>query len=147
MELLLDDYEYSLNFSLSEYSMKESKKKWNILKTNCENGNNESFVNEMISTCKSLTFTNSLEGGIEYITKKACRFRYSLTNDYDDNNIILRYFTNSISDKWTYTELDNLISLFEKVANKYIGGVYVTGSIVMIKKDRILDDQDTDSDF
>ena len=149
MELFLDDYEYSLRFSLTPYSTMESKKKWNELKTNCENGNNESIANEWISLCnseinKSLSFLNSMDGGIEDDKKKDCRFRYSFATEYEDNDIVIRHFKNSISSKWTYTQLDDLVQAFERMVNNHIGGIYVSGCIVMVKTNKIYYDSDSD---
>jgi len=151
MELLLDDYEYSLQFSLTSYSTVESKRKWRVLKEKCENGNNEDITQNWLSCCnlelnKSLLFINSLEGGIKSSENKACRYRYSFSNEYNDNKIVLRYFTNSLTDKWNYDVIDDLIYAFEKMANKHVGGVYVLGSIGMIKKIQLQNSDDSDSD-
>jgi len=152
MELLLDDYDYSIRFSLIPYSINESKTKWKELKNKCENGNNESIANEWVSLCNSelkdsFTFINSLEGGIRHNTNKTCHFRYSFSDEYDDNYIVMRYFNNSESGKWKYEELDNLINAFEKMANGVVGGVYVSGSIVMSKKENYDYDTESDNDY
>ena len=137
-----DQEAFSLRFSLSDYSPLDAKEKWKELKEKCENGNNESISNEWISLCdpvinKSLSFINSLTGGIRNIGKKSCHFRYSFqdNNEICDDNIVIRYFTNIPTCKWTYDELDDLIFAFEKMANARIGGDYVTGSIIIVKKD------------
>ena len=151
MELLLDTYEYSLQFSLTSYSTVEAKRRWKVLKENCENGNNEDITQNWISCCKlelnkSLLFINSLEGGIKSSGNKACRYRYSFEDEYNDNSIVLRYFTNSSTDTWTYDDIDDLIYAFENMANKNVGGVYVSGSIGMIKKIQLQNIDDSDSD-
>ena len=76
------------------------------------------------------------------MTQKTCHFRYSFSIE-NDNDIVIRYFKNSESGKWKYEELDNLIYAFEKMANDVVGGVYVSGSIVMTKKE----DYDYESDY
>jgi len=132
---------FTLRFSLSEYSPLDAKEKWSELKEKCENGNNESITNEWISFCdpninKSLSFINSLTGGIRKIGKKSCHYRYSFQeiDEVRDDDIVIRYFTNIPTCKWTYTELDDLIFAFEKMANARIGGDYVSGSIIIVMK-------------
>ena len=138
---LLNESEYPvpflLKFSLSENSILSVKQRWRQLKERCENGNNEKISNIWISFCnpeinKSLSFINSLTGGLRNIDKKSCHYRYSFHDgNCDDNDIIIRYFTNIETCKWTYDELDDLIFAFEKMANQFVGGESVTGTIVV----------------
>jgi len=135
----------TLRFKIYSNAPKECLQKWKELKDICEyNNNNENkkIVKDWLSFCnnekiKEMPYLNRCEGGIggdNNIKHKQMRFRqYIYLNK--DNDIIFDQIYNTIDEKWTFEEFDDLILGFIKYANNYIKGNYVDGVIELINKE------------
>ena len=77
------------------------------------------------------------------MNNKQIRFRIYYSDN--DNDIILNKIESTDNEKWTYDELDDLLSAFIKTANSNIKANYVNGRIRMFNR-RMLDDNYLESD-
>lgn len=139
---LLNTYIYELRFYIDDDAPKDYMKRWHEFKLSCENGENEHIVKQIRGHCKlgsnkKLPYLDRVEGGMggnNNLTNKQIRFRCHLKPRYIDKNIILDEIISSETEKWTYSELDDLIYGFIKTANCFIKGEYINGCIEMINK-------------
>ena len=125
---------------------------WKEFKTKCEDGNrNEHIVEQLKDYCKLnanriLPYLDKEEGGLggnDNLNNKQIRFRIYYSDN--DNDIILNKIESTDNEKWTYDELDDLLSAFIKTANSNIKANYVNGRIRMFNR-RMLDDNYLESD-
>jgi hypothetical protein len=143
---IFDTHRYKLRFSIVKYASEESHIKWQEFKNICESGNNKRIVEEVKDNCvleqnKILPYLDRVEGGFggnNNITNKQIRFRAGFYSDYQlykDNDIILNQIFSTETEKWTYEELDDLVSAFIKVVEDYIEEKeYIRGCIEMTNR-------------
>ena len=134
-------------------------KKWKEFKSKCESGNNRHIVEQIKNYCKlqqnkNLPYLDRVEGGMggnNNTSDKQIRFRdYTIwCNDprYIDNDIIFDRIENTKIEKWTYSELDDIICAFIKTANYYVKAECINGCIEMINENAYSDKYlDSDSE-
>jgi hypothetical protein len=162
MNLLSENHIYKLRFRIDKDSPQEYINRWIFFKNKCESGHeeNEQIVDQIKMFCKleqnkKLSYLVCYEGGLFGLDKQI-RFRRKCAaecikrNNIDDDIIMGEIYdmgadtetntkteTNTRPDKWTYEELDDLISAFIKVAEYYVNAKYcIKGCIEMTKQDR-----------
>jgi len=144
---ILKTHQHRLIFRIDKFAPKEYMKKWNELKVQIEsNENNKNIVDQIKNYCKleknkELPYLNRCEGGMggdNNTINKQIRFRhlYGCINPNDiDNYIILKEITSTDVEKWTYSELDDLIYAIIEVFNNYIEAEAVNGCIELVNHD------------
>lgn len=154
MNLLSETHTYKLRFHINKDSPQEYINRWIYFKNKCESGQeeNEQIVGLIKMFCKleqnkKLSYLVCYEGGMFGLDKQI-RFRRKCAadcikrNNIDDDIILGEIYdrgleTETNTDKWTYEELDDLISAFIKVAEYYVNAKYcIKGCIEMTKQDK-----------
>ncbi len=158
---ILESYTHNLRFKIDSDAPKKYITMWKKIKQECEDGNNECIVEEIKQKCKiesnkQLSYLKRCEGGLcgdSNINNKQIRFQCGiLLNALNIHNDILLNVVNSETEKWTYSELDDIICAFIKVLNNKMKTNCVNGYIELIKiniNDCIYDSNsevDSDSD-
>ena len=147
MNVSLDNHRIRLRFKLDNDAPNEYRKLWNQLKYNCERSQSdekEEIIQRWLSYCelesnKKLISLDRCEGGISTgqsnIGNKQIRFRkFSKIALYQDNDIVFDQVYNSDngSEKWSFDELDDLVTAFRKCANYYLSEECVRGWIEFV---------------
>lgn len=156
---LLDTYNHRLVFNLNGYVSSEKYiKKWNEFKIECESGDNQHIVEQIkeysnLEKIKNMPYLKRVEGGLggdNNRIHKQIRFRHIFEGQQfngrnipyykkDDMSIIFNEIVSTDIEKWNYSELDDLIYAFIKIANYYMGGDCVSGYIELINKNSFLE--------
>jgi hypothetical protein len=142
---LLNTHLHELRIFMDKNSPSEFMKRWDKFKTKCENGDNKQIVKKLKTYCKleinrELPYLERAEGGLggnDNLTNKQIRFRkhkISFGKPSDDNDIILHEIISTKNEKWTYDELDDLLSAFIKTANFFVKADCVNGYIAILNK-------------
>ena len=140
-----DTHSVQLIFKIDNDAPVKYLNKWNELKQNCESGNNEDIIYDIINNCnlesnKFLPYLERSEGGIggnNNLINKQIRFRngkYITPWDGKDEFIVFTQIYNTEHEKWSIEELDDIIGAFIKVANKYVNSECVRGFMKLYKK-------------
>ena len=148
-----DTHSVQLIFKIDSDAPIEYLNKWNKLKQNCECGKNKDIIYDIINNCKlesnkNLPYLKRSEGGIggnDNLINKQIRFRHGMFImpwDGEDEFIIFNEIYNTEDEKWSIDELDDIISAFIKVANKYVNAECVKG-FMKLYKNKV--DSDSDS--
>ena len=148
MSLNTESYIYKLRLSIDKDAPPDYMKCWLDFKNNCEFGENIHIVEYIKDLCslkvnKDLPYLERKEGGIggnDNRIHKQIRFRngrmLSKVTKYYDNDIVMDQIYNTETDKWTYEELDDLLSAFIKVSETYVKGKdCIRGCIEMTPQD------------
>ena len=156
---ILDTHNHKLRFNIDKDVPEKYMKRWKKFKSDCESGNNRHIVEQIKNNCKlqqnkNLPYLDRCEGGMggnNNRTDKQIRFRdYELWSKcpiYIDNDIIFDRIENSEIEKWTYSELDDIMYAFIKTANYNVKAEYIRGCIEMRNKNVYSDNYlDSDSD-
>jgi hypothetical protein len=123
---IIDKYKCSLRFRVYGKLSQENINKYAKFKLQCENGNNGDISKAVLflSNNNKLNLSIKPEGGFHMNYKE---INYREYQKYEDD--ILFYALNFGIDRWKYTELDNFIHAFTKVANDEIGVECIRGYI------------------
>ena len=156
---ILDTHNHKLRFTIDKDAPEKYMKRWKKFKSDCESGNNRHIVEQIKNNCKlhknkNLPYLERVEGGMggnNNRTDKQIRFRdyesWSKCPIYIDNDIIFDRIENSEIEKWTYSELDDIMYAFIKTANYNVKAEYIRGCIEMRNKNVYSDNYlDSDSD-
>ena len=145
---ILETHTHYLTFKIeSTYNApKNIINKFNKIKQDCENTNNKCIIDEIknyykLESNKCLPYLDRSEGGLggnNNQTNKQIRFRIPSTGEITNN--ILLYVYNSDLEKWTYSELDDIIYAFIKVLNNKLNVECIDGYIEMRNKNTFYDD-------
>ena len=129
--LIPDTHIIKLRFKIYNNTPTQYMNKWFELKEMCENGDNKKIIFELLSYCKldsvkKLPYLNRCEGGIggdNNLINKQIRFRkYNSIMElsgYKDNDIIFDSIINTITEQWTFNELNDIMCAFSIYANNY----------------------------
>ncbi len=131
---IIDTHYHILRFRIENDAPNNYMKRWQDFKYICENGNNKHIVEQIKEKCKliqnkNLPYLNRAEGGMggnDNIKNKQMRFRIDNYLSKMDNDIVIDEIYNTKYEKWTYDELDDIISAFIEVADDYVntnGGI------------------------
>lgn len=125
---IIETHLHKLRLRIDNDAPNNYMKRWKDFKYNCENGNNKHIVEQIKEKCKleqnkNLHYLNRAEGGMggdDNIKNKQMRFRINNHLSKMDNDIVIDEIYNTKYEKWTYDELDDIISAFIEVADDYV---------------------------
>ena len=132
MSLNTESYIYKLRFSIDKDVPPNYMERWLEFKNKCENGENIHIVEHVKNLCllqvnKNLPYLDRCEGGMggnDNKLNKQIRFRkgfmWSKIPSQYDNDIVMDEICNTETEKWTYEEMDDLLSAFIKVSEYYV---------------------------
>ena len=132
MSLNTESYIYKLRFSIDKDAPPNYMKRWLEFKNKCENGENRHIVEHVKELCllqvnKNLPYLDRCEGGMGGDDNKLNKqirfrngFRWSKIPSLYDNDIVMDEICNTETEKWTYEEMDDLLSAFIKVSEDYV---------------------------
>jgi hypothetical protein len=132
MSLNTEYYIYKLRFSIDKDAPPNYMERWSEFKNKCENGENRYIVEHVKELCllqvnKNLPYLDRYEGGMggdDNKLNKQIRFRkgfmWSKIPSQYDNDIVMDEICNTETEKWTYEEMDDLLSAFIKVSEYYV---------------------------
>tara|TARA_R110002049_G_scaffold1641_3_gene12465 strand:+ start:30217 stop:30720 length:504 start_codon:yes stop_codon:yes gene_type:complete len=136
----------NLRFRIETNAPAKWQEKWKKFKKRCENGDNESLIEDVKTRCKleklkTMPYLKRAEGGLggnDNMINKQLRFRFDPNADgllYLDNDVVLNIIDTNV-EKWSYEELYDIIRAFTKVIKNIMWGKCVTGCIELsrIKK-------------
>jgi hypothetical protein len=134
-----NNYTHKFRFTILNNVSIEVMNRWEQFKKKCERGNNKSIVQEWKLKCKlktnqDLPYLIRSEGGMggdNNLIHKQIRFREVYNGHYKfvDNDILFDYIQDTKIEKWSYNELDDLLSAFCKIANNYVQADCVDGTL------------------
>lgn len=155
MTELLNNYIHILCFSIDNNIPKKYIIKFEKLKHQLENNDNNHFSYSIKEYCKlainkNLPILNRCEGGLggdNNLLNKQIRYNMSFNSSNIDYEIKLNVLnSDDISgEKWTYEELNDIMRAFIKLCNDYIKCECVNGYI-KLKDMKSLDDNYLDSE-
>lgn len=130
---LMETHTHMIRFLIDPDAPSEYMDRWKKIKQKIENGDNEWFVDAVRTHCKlssniNLPYLDRCEGGIgnnNNLLYKQLRFKQHIPSHNGipfalDNDICIDQIYSTNTDKWTYEELDDLITAMINVLEYHV---------------------------